>query len=90
MNRKGRLPSTVALLIIAGCATVPRSPSPGVHRTGELGVARIWHGRTPLAKADEYEKYLYAEGIAKIRTLRGLRRDLLLAFPGSSETVGGQ
>jgi hypothetical protein len=26
-------------------------------------IARIWRGRTKVAKADEYAKYLYAEGI---------------------------
>jgi heme-degrading monooxygenase HmoA len=53
----------------------------GLHPPGFLGVARIWHGRTPRAKADEYEQYLYSEGITKIRKLPGnlgvqvLRRD---------------
>jgi heme-degrading monooxygenase HmoA len=71
----------VALLAAAACMTASRSPSTGLHPAGELGVARIWHGRTPRAKADEYEKYLYSEGIAKIRKLPGnlgvqvLRRD---------------
>src|ERR687897_744169 len=26
-------------------------------------IARIWRGRTPSAKADEYERYLYQHGI---------------------------
>jgi heme-degrading monooxygenase HmoA len=29
-------------------------------------IARIWHGRTLTAKADEYQKYLNASGVAKI------------------------
>ena len=29
-------------------------------------IARIWHGRTLTAKADEYEKYLNASGVERI------------------------
>ena len=29
-------------------------------------IARIWHGRTLTAKADEYEKYLNASGVEKM------------------------
>ena len=32
-------------------------------------VARIWHGRTPADKADEYRQYLFDVGIKKIATL---------------------
>lgn len=34
-------------------------------------IARIWHGRLPDAKADEYEKYLYEEGVKKIEAIQG-------------------
>ena len=34
-------------------------------------IARIWQGRVPDEKADEYEKYLYAEGINKIAEIEG-------------------
>ena len=36
-------------------------------------VARIWHGRTPLEKADEYRQYLFDVGVKKIATLPGNR-----------------
>jgi heme-degrading monooxygenase HmoA len=36
-------------------------------------VARIWHGRTPADKADEYRQYLYEAGVKKIATLPGNR-----------------
>ena len=36
-------------------------------------VARIWHGRTPAAKADEYRQYLFDVGIKKIASLPGNR-----------------
>ena len=34
-------------------------------------VARMWHGRTPTSKADEYYAYLKQEGIDKIETIQG-------------------
>ena len=34
-------------------------------------VARMWHGRTSTAKADEYYSYLKQEGIDKIETIPG-------------------
>ena len=80
MTRNGFLSLSLAVLA-AACATASRSTMVGLHPPGFLGVARIWHGRTPRAKADEYEKYLYSEGITKIRNLPGnlgvqvLRRD---------------
>ena len=34
-------------------------------------VARIWQGRTTAARADEYERYLYENGIKKIAATAG-------------------
>ncbi len=34
-------------------------------------IARIWHGRTLTAKADDYEKYLQATGVKKILATEG-------------------
>lgn len=34
-------------------------------------IARVWHGRLPETKADEYEKYLYEEGVKKIEAIQG-------------------
>src|ERR1700721_2277260 len=36
-------------------------------------VARIWHGRTPADRADEYRQYLFEGGVKKIATLPGNR-----------------
>ena len=36
-------------------------------------VARMWHGRTPLDKADDYRQYLFDVGVKKIATLPGNR-----------------
>lgn len=57
----------VLLVACAGSFAAGRA-SAGLHPAGELGVARIWHGRTTAAKADEYAKYLYDTGITKIRS----------------------
>jgi heme-degrading monooxygenase HmoA len=34
-------------------------------------VARIWQGRTPQASAESYAKYLYDEGVKKLRATKG-------------------
>ena len=39
-------------------------------RPGEPVVARVWHGKTPREKADEYEKYL-AGAITKFPSIKG-------------------
>ena len=36
-------------------------------------VARVWHGRTSLDKADDYRRYLFDAGVQKIATLPGNR-----------------
>jgi heme-degrading monooxygenase HmoA len=36
-----------------------------------VAVARLWHGRTPESKADEYARYMYEEGVKKLRSTRG-------------------
>jgi heme-degrading monooxygenase HmoA len=34
-------------------------------------VARIWQGRTRAKVAEEYERYLYQEGVKKLRATKG-------------------
>lgn len=36
--------------------------------TARPGIARIWRGRTPAARADEYARYLHEHGIARLAT----------------------
>jgi heme-degrading monooxygenase HmoA len=36
-------------------------------------IARIWHGRTPLARAEEYRSYLFDAGVKKIAKIPGNR-----------------
>jgi heme-degrading monooxygenase HmoA len=42
-------------------------------------VARIWHGRTPADKADEYRQYLFDAGVKKIASLPGNRGVQMMA-----------
>jgi heme-degrading monooxygenase HmoA len=39
-------------------------------KPGQQVIARVWHGTTPRAKADEYEQYL-AAAIQKFPTIKG-------------------
>jgi heme-degrading monooxygenase HmoA len=32
-------------------------------------VARMWHGTVPLAKADEYQRYLYESGVKELKAI---------------------
>jgi heme-degrading monooxygenase HmoA len=41
-------------------------------------IARIWHGQTSAAKAEEYTQYLYEAGIKKIESIPGNRGAQLL------------
>ncbi len=73
MNRRLHfLPGALALAILAGFAapsadaTAPEPASPR-----KTAVARIWRGRTLAVKADEYEAYLYASGVSKVRATPG-------------------
>jgi heme-degrading monooxygenase HmoA len=69
-----RIASTFAAAILAGAAGLgfdaallaqkSASASPSVKP--KPMIARIWHGRTLTAKADEYEKYLNASGVERI------------------------
>jgi heme-degrading monooxygenase HmoA len=70
-----------AALGVSAAALATAQIQAGVRPAGELGVARIWHGRTPAAKADEYARYMYEHDFPKMRALAGnlgiqmLRRD---------------
>jgi heme-degrading monooxygenase HmoA len=44
---------------------------PAQERKSTTIVARVWRGRVPTSRADEYARYLYDNGPAKIRTIPG-------------------
>jgi heme-degrading monooxygenase HmoA len=53
--------------------------------TGKPLIARIWHGKTQAAKADEYTQYIFEAGIKKIAAIRGNRGVQLMRGPAGSE-----
>ncbi len=61
----------VAVLALAGADYLlqadARPPEPAEPRS----IARIWHGRTPADKADDYAKYILEGDIRQIRSLPG-------------------
>ena len=66
---KTAIPLLVVLLSLAQCATVPDGPdAPGAAVTAPR-VARMWRGEVPLARAEEYDAYIRAEGLAKLRAI---------------------
>ena len=59
-------------LVLAACAH-PSALAPTTEPLAEPpppGIARVWHGRVPAARADEYAAYL-ASAVTKFRTLPG-------------------
>jgi len=56
--------AVLTLLCVAQCATSTAPPA-------AAGVARMWRGEVPLARADEYEAYLAGERLGKLRSIRG-------------------
>ena len=48
-------------------------------------IARIWRGRTPLARAEEYRRYLFDAGVRKIAGLPGNRGVQLMMRKTASE-----
>lgn len=59
----------LALMLLALLALADATASPA--ETSGKPVARLWRGRTLAAKADEYQAYLFASGVAKIRETPG-------------------
>jgi hypothetical protein len=68
----------LVLLLLASPASAQTTPRTNVGAVSRPAakvathmVARIWRGRVPTSRADEYEKYLYESGVLKIRTIAG-------------------
>jgi heme-degrading monooxygenase HmoA len=63
-------------LILVMTACVVSSPSPRPMR--QHAIARIWHGRVPEARRDEYRQYLIESGVRKLEQIKdNLGVDLL-------------
>jgi heme-degrading monooxygenase HmoA len=48
-------------------------------------IARIWHGRTPVGRADEYRQYLFDAGVKKIASIPGNRGVQIMMRKASDE-----
>jgi heme-degrading monooxygenase HmoA len=66
-----------AIGLIVGAAASSIAPQAALAAEPVLAdkpmVARVWHGRTSIEKADEYRQYLFDVGIKKIAALPGNR-----------------
>jgi heme-degrading monooxygenase HmoA len=84
-----RLSMMFAVALASACAQptpAPDHPSAPSARPSicDAQVARVWHGRTVNAKADEYDAYL-KQGIAKFPTIAGN-----LGYQMMRETIGDE
>ena len=73
---------TASLVASTPSKTAPKTAGGAPSRKAGAMVARVWRGRVPAARADEYAKYLYENGPVKMRRIAGnlgveqLRRDV--------------
>lgn len=75
------------ILLIAGiCFLIFATPDILHTQTAKPAIARIWHGKVSLAKADEYEKYLTENGVPKMTSTPGNLGIQVLRRP-TTETV---
>jgi quinol monooxygenase YgiN len=79
-HRTAVWPLLAALLVLPASRAVPGDSNPHP----KPAIARVWHGRTPNAKADAYATYL-AGAITKFRQLKGN-----LGYQMMRETVGDE
>ena len=65
--------SIAVLLFLAACSTTPSSApkQPAMGATSPHVVARMWHGRVPEARREEYRRYLIENGIRKLEQIPG-------------------
>ena len=70
-----------SLVVLALLAAAPSQPAPA---GGQPAIARVWHGRTPNAKADVYATYL-GDAVRKFRAIPGN-----LGYQVMRETVGDE
>jgi heme-degrading monooxygenase HmoA len=66
------LPQTVSLPVFAQStsSSTPAKSNPSRPQAQKV-IARVWHGRTSVTKADEYYEYLKEAGIKKIEAIPG-------------------
>lgn len=81
-TRPSRMPLVAALVLLP---LLPVRSSPNEARPHPMpAIARVWHGRTPNARADAYARYL-GDAIVKFRKIPGN-----LGYQMMRETVGSE
>jgi heme-degrading monooxygenase HmoA len=69
---------TLFLVLTFGCTAATTAPAPRMSPTSQQVIARMWHGKVPEGRRDEYRKYLMEEGIAGLEKIpRNLGVDVL-------------
>ncbi|HEX9985572.1 MAG TPA: hypothetical protein VGF69_20105 [Thermoanaerobaculia bacterium] len=59
----------LALLALTQCTSTSQTPTASSAMPPAGAVARIWRGEVPLARAEEYQAYISAEGLTKLRSI---------------------
>ncbi len=78
-TRRGLI-SMAAGAVVAGAAVTETAQAAGAPGLAEHPmIARVWHGRPPAAKAEDYRKYLFEAGVQAIAKLPGNRGVKMLA-----------
>jgi heme-degrading monooxygenase HmoA len=67
MRRLSVITSIATVIVLVACATQQAAARRAAEPAGT--VARIWHGRTPDARAAAYYDYLMREGISKLEKI---------------------
>jgi heme-degrading monooxygenase HmoA len=74
------------LIILTFAAALLPAANAGPPEASGKSIARIWRGRTLASRADEYQAYLLASGITKIRQIPGNLGVTLLRREDGQET----
>ena len=61
---------SIVIVLITSTLT-PALTTPSIQVAPIGSVARMWHGRVPVAKAEEYTTYITEAGLNKIRKIDG-------------------
>lgn len=62
---------TILLLAVAVLAAAALTRALAAPPAPKRRIARVWHGQVAAARGDEYAKYLYEDGVRKIRRTPG-------------------
>ena len=61
--------SLALLALLIRCGTTTTTTTATATATPKPQIARIWHGQVPASRGEEYAKYLYENGVLKLRSI---------------------